>query len=248
MVISLKNFCFTLAFPKKSLGQGLLSRLFLWGSDLGEQEWRAGEREVGRHGQAIKGVLSNCWPLRARWAQPLGGEETHRRCCRLFTQEMEEVGVIQWCVGPCVSQLGPVYSAHLLPTLCSMTSSWWFETDHRGSISNKETGECPKSGLFLAASWMLNIGQHVTWNIYSLASIFPQSSVIVRGTNSLVLPNLHRRPRGFLQMNHESEKTFSQQQQQQQATVRLHLLTWFQQQWLKGMWGLRSIQSSAINV
>lgn len=118
MVISLKNFCFTLAFPRKSLGRGLLSRLFLWGSDLGEQEWRAGEREVGRHGQAIKGVLSNCWPLRARWAQSLGtvgGEETHRRCCRLFTQEMEEVGVIQWCVGPCVSQLGPV---HISCQLC----------------------------------------------------------------------------------------------------------------------------------
>lgn len=72
--------------------------------------------------------------------------DTERTCLRLSTWEIEEVSVIQWCVGACLSQLGTAYCAYLLPTLRSATSGRWLEINHGGKK------------LHHGNWWMLQIG------------------------------------------------------------------------------------------
>lgn len=146
---------------------------------------------------------------------------------------MEEWGIIH------LSQLGTAYCSHLLPALYSVTSSWWLEIDHSGSIYIKETGESMNQGSFLSGSWMLNICQHTAMVFtHWLPSPLSQGSPLgARTPLFLQICTDLRRPRGFLQMTYKAENSFSQPRQ---SAVSLHLLTSFWQQelkersWLKG--------------
>lgn len=89
--------------------------------------------------------------------------------------------VKRWYVGTCWHWLTRTNCVGLHPALCSMTSCWWLDISHGGSVYKKKISKCYKSELFFQyllvcyspkESWDQNIGEPlVCW----LLSLFPLS-------------------------------------------------------------------------